>query len=238
MISVDEYKEESNLVFITKSGIIKRTAVKEFESIRQTGKIAITLKENDELFGVKLTSGQDEILIAADTGKVIKFEEDQVRLMGRSASGVKGIELVEGAEAISLTTSAEGDKVLVISEKGYGKISPLEEYRLTSRGTKGVITMNMTEKTGNIIATKAVNGDEDVMVITKGGIVIRTWLNEVKVAGRNTQGVKIINIKEKESVVSLTIVPHVEESEEVVTVETPTEAVVEEVVTPDALEEN
>ena len=169
---------------------------------------------------------------------MVKFPAESVRLMGRSASGVKGIELVEGAEAISLTTSAEGDKVLVISEKGYGKISPLEEYRLTSRGTKGVITMNMTEKTGNIIATKAVNGDEDVMVITKGGIVIRTWLNEVKVAGRNTQGVKIINIKEKESVVSLTIVPHVEESEEVVTVETPTEAVVEEVVTPDALEEN
>ena len=158
--------------------------------------------------------------------------------MGRSASGVKGIELVDGAEAISLTTSAEGDKVLVISEKGYGKISPLEDYRLTSRGTKGVITMNMTEKTGNIIATKAVNGDEDVMVITKGGIVIRTWLNEVKVAGRNTQGVKIINIKEKESVVSLTIVPHVDESEEeIVVTETPTEEIVEEVVTPDALED-
>ena len=170
---------------------------------------------------------------------MVKFPAESVRLMGRSASGVKGIELVDDAEAISLTTSAEGDKVLVISEKGYGKISPLEEYRLTSRGTKGVITMNMTEKTGNIIATKAVNGDEDVMVITKAGIVIRTWLNEVKVAGRNTQGVKIINIKDKESVVSLTILPHAEEDEEVVVEETPmVEENVEEVVTPDALEEN
>ena len=170
---------------------------------------------------------------------MVKFPETTVRLMGRSAAGVKGIELVDDAEAISLTTSSEGDKILVISEKGYGKISPLEDYGLTSRGTKGVITMNMTEKTGNIIATKAVNGDEDVMIITKACIVIRTWLGEVKVAGRNTQGVKIINIKDKESVVSLTIVPHAEEIEESSTEPVNEEAkeVVEEVVTPDALEE-
>ena len=238
IIHVDEWNDEHSLFFATKQGIVKRTPITEFISIRQNGKKAIVLKEDDELLAVKLVEGSELISIASSNGKMVKFPAEAVRLMGRSASGVKGIELVDGAEAISLTTSAEGDKVLVISEKGYGKISPLEDYRLTSRGTKGVITMNMTEKTGNIIATKAVNGDEDVMVITKGGIVIRTWLNEVKVAGRNTQGVKIINIKEKESVVSLTIVPHVDESEEeIVVTETPTEAVVEEVVTPDALED-
>ena len=239
IIHVDEWGDTHSLFFATKKGIVKRTPVSEFESIRQNGKKAIVLREDDELLAVKLIDGTELISIASSNGKMVKFPAESVRLMGRSASGVKGIELVDDAEAISLTTSAEGDKVLVISEKGYGKISPLEEYRLTSRGTKGVITMNMTEKTGNIIATKAVNGDEDVMVITKAGIVIRTWLNEVKVAGRNTQGVKIINIKDKESVVSLTILPHAEEDEEVVVEETPmVEENVEEVVTPDALEEN
>ena len=237
IIHVDEWNDEHSLFFATRQGIVKRTPITEFISIRQNGKKAIVLKEDDELLAVKLVEGSELISIASSNGKMVKFPAESVRLMGRSASGVKGIELVEGAEAISLTTSAEGDKVLVISEKGYGKISPLEEYRLTSRGTKGVITMNMTEKTGNIIATKAVNGDEDVMIITKAGIVIRTWLNEVKVAGRNTQGVKIINIKDKESVVSLTIVPHVEEDAEEEIVETPVEVVTEEVVTPDALED-
>lgn len=238
IIHVDEWEDTHSLFFATKKGIVKRTPVSEFESIRQNGKKAIVLREDDELLAVKLIEGTELISIASSNGKMVKFPAEAVRLMGRSASGVKGIELVDDAEAISLTTSAEGDKVLVISEKGYGKISPLEEYRLTSRGTKGVITMNMTEKTGNVIATKAVNGDEDVMVITKAGIVIRTWLNEVKVAGRNTQGVKIINIKEKESVVSLTILPHVEEEEEIVVEQEVSEPVTEEVVTPDALEEN
>ncbi len=239
IIHIDECDDSYSLFFATKKGIVKRTPISEFESIRQNGKKAIVLREDDELLAVKLIDGTELISIASSNGKMVKFPAESVRLMGRSASGVKGIELVDDAEAISLTTSAEGDKVLVISEKGYGKISPLEEYRLTSRGTKGVITMNMTEKTGNIIATKAVNGDEDVMVITKAGIVIRTWLNEVKVAGRNTQGVKIINIKDKESVVSLTILPHAEEEDESVVEETPVvEEKVEEVITPDALEEN
>ena len=148
--------------------------------------------------------------------------------------GVKGIDIEDDVKALSLTTSLEGNLVLVISEKGYGKLSPLDDYRLTSRGSKGVITMNMTEKTGNLISTKSVNGDEDVMIITKGGMIIRTYLGEVKVAGRNTQGVKIINIKEKESVVSLTIVPHVEEVSE----ETPTAQNEENVVVNEENKEN
>ncbi len=214
IISLDEYKDNEYLFFATVNGIVKRCDVKEFESIRQNGKKAIEMKEGDELLDVKLTNGEALVSISASNGKMVKFNENDVRVMGRSASGVKGIDIEDDVKALSLTTSLEGNLVLVISEKGYGKLSPLEDYRLTSRGSKGVITMNMTEKTGNLISTKSVNGDEDVMIITKGGMIIRTYLGEVKVAGRNTQGVKIINIKDKESVVSLTIVPHVEEVSE------------------------
>ncbi len=232
IISIDEYKENEYLFFATVNGIVKRCDVKEFESIRQNGKKAIEMKEGDELLDVKLTNGSALISISASNGKMVKFNENDVRVMGRSASGVKGIEIGDEDKALSLTTSLEGNLVLVISEKGYGKLSPLDEYRLTSRGSKGVITMNMTDKTGNLVSTKSVNGDEDVMIITKGGIIIRTYLGEVKVAGRNTQGVKIINIKDKESVVSLTIVPHAEEE----IVETPSETPAEENVSP--VEEN
>jgi DNA gyrase subunit A len=219
IVAIDEYKENEYLFFATIDGIVKRCEVKEFESIRQNGKKAIEMKEGDELLDVKLTNGSALISISASNGKMVKFNESDVRVMGRSASGVKGIDIDDDVKALSLTTSLEGNLVLVISEKGYGKLSPLDEYRLTSRGSKGVITMNMTDKTGNLVSTKSVNGDEDVMIITKGGMIIRTYLGEVKVAGRNTQGVKIINIKEKESVVSLTIVPHAEEEVEETTTE-------------------
>ena len=234
IISLDEYKENEYLFFATVNGIVKRCDVKEFESIRQNGKKAIEMKEGDELLDVKLTNGEALVSISASNGKMVKFNENDVRVMGRSASGVKGIDIEDDVKALSLTTSLEGNLVLVISEKGYGKLSPLDDYRLTSRGSKGVITMNMTEKTGNLISTKSVNGDEDVMIITKGGMIIRTYLGEVKVAGRNTQGVKIINIKEKESVVSLTIVPHVEEVSE----ETPTAQNEENVVVNEENKEN
>ena len=234
IISLDEYKENEYLFFATVNGIVKRCDVKEFESIRQNGKKAIEMKEGDELLDVKLTNGEALVSISASNGKMVKFNENDVRVMGRSASGVKGIDIEDDVKALSLTTSLEGNLVLVISEKGYGKLSPLDDYRLTSRGSKGVITMNMTEKTGNLISTKSVNGDEDVMIITKGGMIIRTYLGEVKVAGRNTQGVKIINIKDKESVVSLTIVPHVEEVSE----ETPTAQNEENVVVNEENKEN
>jgi DNA gyrase subunit A len=214
LIQIDGCDDHYCLFFATKNGLVKRTSITEFISIRQNGKKAITMREDDELLDVKLTDGNALISISSSNGKMVKFPEDSVRIMGRNATGVKGIELVDGAQAISLTSSSEGQYVLVISEKGYGKISSLDDYRLTSRGTKGVITMNMTEKTGKIVATRAVNGSEDVMVITKAGIIIRTWLKEVKVAGRNTQGVKIINIKDKESVVSLAIVPHQEDADQ------------------------
>jgi DNA gyrase subunit A len=213
IIKVDEYDDNHFLFFATKSGIVKRTLLSEFALIRQNGKKAISMREDDELLDVKLTDGTALISISSSNGKMVKFNENDVRVMGRSATGVKGIELVEGCKAVGLSTSLEGDKVLVITDKGYGKVSMLEDYRLTSRGSKGVITLNMTDKTGTIVSTKAVNGDEDVMVITKAGVLIRTYLGEVKVAGRNTQGVKIINIKDREEVVSFTVVPHEDEEE-------------------------
>ena len=204
IITVDEYNENNYLFFATKRGVVKRTSVVEFESIRQTGKKAIVMREDDELIGVKLTNGEALISLSADNGKMVKFPEDQVRVMGRSATGVKGMEIDDNEEVIAVTTSLEGQYILSLSEKGYGKMSPLDDYRQTSRGTKGVITLNMTEKTGKLVATRAVNGDEDIIVITKMGVVIRTSLKQVAISGRNTQGVKIIRIKDDESVSSVT----------------------------------
>lgn len=204
IITINEYNENDCLFFATKRGVVKRTLVTEFESIRQSGKKAIVMREDDELIGVKLTNGEALISLSADNGKMVKFPESQVRIMGRSATGVKGMEIDDNEEVIALTTSLEGQYILSLSEKGYGKMSPLDDYRQTSRGTKGVITLNMTEKTGKLVATRAVNGDEDIIVITKMGVVIRTSLKQVAISGRNTQGVKIIRIKDEESVSSVT----------------------------------
>ena len=210
ILSIDEYKEGEYLFFITKEGVVKRTDAKEFESIRQNGKIAITLKEGDELFSVKHTDGNALIGIAVNKGKMVKFHESDVRAMGRTASGVKGVN-VDGSYVVGATTSLEGQYILAVSEHGYGKMSPADDYRLTSRGTKGVLTLNVTSKTGSLVALRAVNGDEDLMIITKGGIVIRMALSQVKIAGRNTQGVRLIRLDEGQEISSIAVVPHEEE---------------------------
>ena len=210
IIPVAEYMENEYLFFATKRGIVKRTSILEFSSIRQNGKKAIEMRENDSLIGVKKTNGQALICIAANNCKQVCFKEEDVRVMGRSASGVRGMMLQEDEDAVSLTTSLEGKYVLSITEHGYGKMSLGEEYRLTSRGTKGVYTIKETDKTGKLVATKAVNGDEDLLVITKAGVVIRTSLEQIAKSGRNTQGVKIIRINDKEAVSSFAIVPHEE----------------------------
>ncbi len=221
IISMPEYDENATLVFVTKKGITKRVAVKEFESIRQKGKIAISLKDDDELIDVKLTDGTAEILIASSNGKVVRFKETDVREMGRSASGVKGIN-VNGGEVVGVATSLEGEMVLVISKKGYGKMSEISEYRLTNRGSQGVITMKTTEKNGALASIKAVRGDEDVLVVTDQGIIIRTSLEQVKKAGRNTLGVRIIKLAEGQEVSSIAITEK-EETVEETEVETPVE---------------
>ena len=208
LIGVDDYKDKY-LFFATKKGIVKRTSLSEFERINCNGKYAITFKEDDNLLDVKVTDGNALIALATNKGMLCLFKEDNVRSMGRTASGVKGIN-TKGGDVIGLETSLSGDKVFVLSELGLGKISPLNDYRLTNRGAGGVITIKVTPKTGNLVGTKIVKGDEDVVVITNNGTVIRTPLSQVRECGRNSQGVKIISLKENESVSSLTILPHIE----------------------------
>ena len=209
IISLDDYHPEHYLFFATKQGVVKRTALSEFESIRKNGKIAILLREGDQLLDVKHTDGNALICLASSKGKMVKFHESDVRPIGRSASGVTGMDLDDGASVIGLTTSLEGDNILVITLYGYGKISPLEDYRQSHRGTKGVITLNVTSKNGRIVAMRAVKGDEDLMMITNGGTVIRMPLEQIKIVGRNTQGVRVIRLDdEKQRVSSMTIIPH------------------------------
>ena len=219
IISIDSYDEEHQLTFITKQGIVKRVSLDQFESVRQNGKIAIELREEDELIDVKLTDGNAEILIAANNGKLARFNESDVRSMGRTATGVKGIEMDEGVYVVGAATNQEGDYVLTISENGYGKMTLIPEYRLTQRGSKGVGTMNTTDKVGMVSAMKVVNGEEDLLITTDRGIVIRTSLTSVARSGRNTQGVRIIRLDEGQKVASIAIVEP-EENEEV---ETPVE---------------
>lgn len=215
IISGNGYEEDKFVFFVTENGICKRTAIKEFESIRQTGKIAITLKDGDTLLAVKVTDGNSEICIAANNGKMVKFNENQIRVMGRTASGVKGINLAGGFKAVSCATSMDGDLALVVSEKGYGKMSKIEDYRETSRGAKGVKTLNVTERNGNLCSMSLVNGNEDLLVVTKNGIIIRVSLKQLKVSSRNTQGVKVINLGDKEEVLSIAVVPAAEEDTDV-----------------------
>lgn len=214
IISVDEYKEGDYLFFATEQGVVKRTSIKEYESIRQNGKIAISLREGDHLLDVKMTNGNAIIGIASSLGKMVNFNENAVRPMGRTASGVRGMNIDEGI-AVGMVTSLEGEYILAVTDKGYGKMTHYSDYRLTSRGTKGVITIHATEKVGNLVTIRAVDGNEDLMVITKAGIIIRIPLDQVKVAGRNTQGVRIIRLDENQTVSSVAVVEH-QEQEEVV----------------------
>lgn len=209
ILPLDDYNPDHYLFFATKEGIVKRTKLSEFESIRKNGKIAIILRETDALLDVKRTDGTALIGLASNKGKMVKFNEEDVRPIGRTATGVKGMELEEGSSLIGLTTSLEGDNILVITLYGYGKMSPLSEYRESHRGTKGVITLNVTSKNGRIVAMRAVKGDEDLMMITNGGTVIRMPLDQIKIVGRNTQGVRVIRLDdEKQRVSSITIIPH------------------------------
>ncbi len=205
LVPVERETDAKYLFFVTKNGIVKRVSINEFESIRQNGKIAITLRDDDELVGVKPTGGNDEIIIAGSNGKAVRFHEDDVRPMGRSASGVKGFQ-TDGSIVVGVATSNEGSELLSVSEKGYGKRSKIEDYRLTKRGTKGVKTINVTEKTGSLVSVRAVNGDEDVMIMTNDGIIIRIAVDHVGVYGRNTQGVKLIHVGEDTGVAKVAIV--------------------------------
>ena len=209
----DNLTDEHSLVFVTKNGITKRVFLSEFARINQNGKIAIGLKDDDELIDVKLTDGTAEIFIASSNGKVVRFNEQDVRCMGRTASGVRGINVGDG-EVVGVATSLEGKYILVISEYGYGKMSDMNDYRLTKRGSQGVLTIKTSEKNGSLAKIVAVDGEEDILVVTNLGIIIRTSLKEVKVAGRNTLGVRIIRLANEQKVSSLCVTEAVEEEVE------------------------
>ena len=213
LVAVPKDDESETLLFVTKNGIVKRTSVSEFENINRNGKIAISLKQDDELRFVKLTTGKDEVIISGSNGKAVRFNEDQVRIMGRSASGVLGFNC-DGSEVVGAALSSEGDTVLVVSENGYGKRSKFEDYRLTSRGKKGVSTINITEKTGKLMCMRAVTGKEDAMIVASDGIMIRVALENVGIYGRNTQGVRLINLNGDAKVTRMTLVDHEEPEEE------------------------
>ena len=202
--------EKKFVFFVTKDGICKRVPLEEFDSIRQTGKIAISLKEDDELVSVKLTTGEDEIIIGAANGKAVRFNEDSVRAMGRTAAGVKGMN-VDDSYVVGACIASEGKYILAVSLNGYGKKSEIDEYRITSRGAKGVKTININEKNGDLVGIKAVNGDEDCMIMTNDGIVIRISLDKVSIQGRATQGVRLIKPQEGTVVSTVTILEHLEE---------------------------
>ncbi|MBQ9019520.1 MAG: DNA gyrase subunit A [Bacilli bacterium] len=203
------------LMFATKNGIVKRTPIEEFDNIRKSGKIAIVLKENDELISVKGTCGKNEIVIGASNGRLVRFKEDEVRSMGRSSSGVKGIEL-DGAHVVGAEVVEPGHMVLIVTEKGYGKQTVIDEYRLTHRGSKGVKALNVTEKNGQMAALKCLNPEAklDLMIITDSGIIIKLPLDQVSILKRATQGVRLINLKDEQKVSTVALVLNEEESKE------------------------
>ena len=200
------------VVLCTQNGVIKRTNIAEFENIRTSGKLAITLREDDELISAKITEGNAEILIASTNGRLIRFNEQEVRMMGRTASGVRGIDVGDG-KVVGMEISSEHADVLVVTEKGYGKKTPIDQYRMTHRGSKGVKALNVTEKNGNIVSFKIVSGNEDLMIITEGGIIIRLDVEKISSTGRVAQGVKLINLKDEQKVSTVALVQKVEEDE-------------------------
>ncbi|WP_323616569.1 DNA gyrase subunit A [Erysipelothrix rhusiopathiae] len=214
LVKVAKDDESKYAFFVTKQGIVKRVEVQEFESIRQNGKIAITLREDDELVGVRMTNGDNEIIIGGSNGKAVRFDENEVRSMGRTASGVIGFNVDEG-EVVGIATDREGQYILAVTEKGYGKRTDISEYRRTKRGAKGVKTVNITEKNGNLVSLRAVNGDEEALIISNEGTVIRTEISNIGIYGRSTIGVRLINVGETDSVSQVAILqPTVEEPDE------------------------
>ena len=212
-ILLDNGDEENKyLVITTKNGLIKRTDVSEFENIRKNGKIAITLKENDEVLSVHFTNGNDDVVIASNNGRMIRFNENEIRVMGRTASGVKGIELSNDCFCVGSEIAKEVQDILVVTEKGYLKRTDVNEYRLTHRGSKGVKTLNITDKNGTIVAFKTVTDDKDLMIITDQGIVIRISADKVSRMSRVTQGVRLMNLREGQKVATVSVVEKDEEN--------------------------
>ncbi|MEQ6391026.1 DNA gyrase subunit A [Bacillaceae bacterium S4-13-58] len=214
VISVEDFVDDWYLFFTTRQGISKRTTLSQFANIRKGGLIALNLREEDELISVRLTDGKKHIIIGTKNGSLIRFEENDVRPMGRTAAGVKGISLRDHDEVVSMEIVEEGQEILTVTNKGYGKRTPESEYRITGRGGKGIITCQLTGKNGLVSTVKPVNGDEDIMLITASGILIRMSVEGISVTGRNTQGVRLIRLQEEEEVATVARIEKEEEIEE------------------------
>ncbi|MFU7591123.1 DNA gyrase subunit A [Priestia sp. RMT2NF4] len=215
IIRVDEFVDDWYLFFTTKQGISKRTPLSSFENIRNSGLIALNLREEDELISVKLTDGKRDMVIGTKKGMLIRFNENDVRSMGRTATGVKGITLDSEDEVIGMEILEEQSDILIITKNGYGKRTPIEEYRVQTRGGKGLRTCNITDKNGDVVALKCVSHEEDIMLITVSGVLIRVSVSDISQMGRNTQGVKVIRLGDEEFVSTVAKVQTSEDEDEV-----------------------
>mgnify|MGYP000451344387 CR=1 FL=1 len=201
------------LLFITKNGLVKRTNLSEFDNIRSSGKLAITLKEDDELISVRKTTGENEVLIGASNGRMVRFSEKEIRVMGRTASGVKGMEL-DGAITVGGEVVDNSQKILVVTVNGYGKKTEVDEYRLTHRGSKGVMALHITEKNGSMVSLKAVTDADDLIIITDNGIIMRMPMDQISTLKRATQGVRLIHLKDDQRVATVSVIDSTSETDE------------------------
>ena len=210
VIQISRKEDSKYLLFATEAGVVKKTLISEFDNIRNSGKICISLREDDKLIGVKKTTGNDLVLLGSDSGRMVKFNEDEIRVMGRTASGVRGISL-DGSKCICSEIVKEEDTILLVTEKGYGKQTKVSEYRQTRRGSKGVKAMNITEKNGNLVSVKIVHEGKELVIMTNSGMTMRMPLDQISVLGRVTQGLRLINLKDNQKVSTISLVDKPEE---------------------------
>ena len=212
IIEINREEECKYLLFATEGGVVKKTLISEFSNIRNSGKICISLRENDKLIDVKKTTGNDLVLLGSDSGRMVKFNEDEIRVMGRTASGVRGISL-DGSKCICSEIVKEDDTILLVTEKGYGKQTKVSEYRQTRRGSKGVKAMNITDKNGSLVSVKIVQDNQELVIMTNSGMTMRMPLDQISLLGRVTQGLRLINLKDNQKVSTISLVEKEEVSE-------------------------
>lgn len=212
VIQINREEECKYLLFATEGGVVKKTLISEFANIRNSGKICISLRDNDKLIDVKKTTGNDLVLLGSDSGRMVKFNEDEIRVMGRTASGVRGISL-DGSKCICSEIVKEDDTILLVTEKGYGKQTKVSEYRQTRRGSKGVKAMNITDKNGSLVNVKIVQDNQELVIMTNSGMTMRMPLDQISLLGRVTQGLRLINLKDNQKVSTISLVEKEEVSE-------------------------
>lgn len=209
-----EYINNHYILLVTKQGIVKKTSLEAYSRPRQNGVNAVNIREDDQLLAAALTEGKDEIILGVKSGKAVRFNESDIRPMGRTATGVKGVTLVDDDVVVGVVNMGEEKHdILVVSENGFGKRSDIDDYRITRRGAKGVKTLNITDKTGDLVAIMGVVDTDDLMIITKNGLTIRQTVAELRVMGRATQGVKLIKLRPNDAIAAVEVVPHQDEDE-------------------------